>query len=274
TKMNLDQIFDYILKKPQNYPGKHLESQPRTNPSYKPLEPKAQFHIIFKATSEYILEKMKDGKGVNIPDFGAFTFEVFSDWIKPAQHSNFDITKDLDEQRTDRKHVHKIRPCFIPNQKFKYALNRYPGKEEISAPKSQHSIYQKGFGMTFCNAGPIAASCFLGKDVVQSAHYAFISAVQDLTTLGYSLVIDLQFVKIMVQQYNLKYQYRQDIIEQLNRKQYELKLRKSDTPSSEHWTTTYQQKWGQSSLNTLLKRPNSRQVRDYYEKTLALKIMS
>lgn len=38
--------------------------------------------------------------------------------------------------------------------------------------------------MTFCNAGPIAASSFLGKDVVQSAHNAFIQAVSDLTALG------------------------------------------------------------------------------------------
>lgn len=48
--MNMDAIFEWILKHPINYPGKHQESQPRTNPAYKPLEPKAQFHIILKAT--------------------------------------------------------------------------------------------------------------------------------------------------------------------------------------------------------------------------------
>lgn len=72
---------------------------------------------------------------------GAFTFEVSSDTVKPAQHSSFDITKELDEQRLERKHVHKIRPCFVPDQDFKYALARYPGKEEITTPQSQHSIY-------------------------------------------------------------------------------------------------------------------------------------
>lgn len=40
---------------------------------------------------------MVDGKGVNMKNFGAFTFEVFSDLVKPAQHSGFDITKDLNE---------------------------------------------------------------------------------------------------------------------------------------------------------------------------------
>ena len=28
-------------------------------------------------------------------NFGAFTFEVFSDTVKPAQFSGFDVTKDL-----------------------------------------------------------------------------------------------------------------------------------------------------------------------------------
>ena len=54
--------------------------------------------------------------------------------------------------------LHFTRPCFIPDRPFKSSLQRYPGKEEISAPKSQHSIYQQGFGMMFCNPGPIAAS--------------------------------------------------------------------------------------------------------------------
>lgn len=88
-------------------------------------------------------------KGVNIKNFGAFCFEVHSEVIKPAQHSNFDVNKNLEEQRMERKHVHKIRffffspcssyyhffserPCFIPNQPFTYSLQRYPGKEEIS----------------------------------------------------------------------------------------------------------------------------------------------
>jgi len=43
--MDIDQIFNWILTHPKNYPGKHQESQPRTIPSFKPLEPKSQ--VIF-----------------------------------------------------------------------------------------------------------------------------------------------------------------------------------------------------------------------------------
>ncbi|KAM3139420.1 Aconitate hydratase mitochondrial [Paramecium bursaria] len=288
--MNLDDIFDWILSHQQNYPGKHQESQPRTVQSYKPLEPKAQvfqiyqiqFHIVLKSTAEYIKEKLFDGKvyikynqqGVNLKEFGAFTFEVLSDFIKPMQHSNFNMSKELEIQRAERKHIHNIRPCFVPDNAFKYFLARYPGKEEITKPKSQHSIYQQGFGMNFCNAGPIAASCYLGKDVVQSIHQAFIKAVHDLTRLSHDLHIDFGFIKVSVVSRDLKYKYQQGFVNQLNQQEYELKLRKSDLATSQHWSTSYEEKWAKSSLNQMLTRPNPNKVQESYEKTMALKIMS
>ncbi len=59
--MNNDDIFTWyfisnsrIVKHPDNYPGKHLHSQARTYEAAKPLDPKAQFHLILKAMGEYI----------------------------------------------------------------------------------------------------------------------------------------------------------------------------------------------------------------------------
>jgi len=37
----------------------------------------------------------------------------------------------LDSQREERKHNHKIRPCFVPDKKLQDVLSRFPGKEEI-----------------------------------------------------------------------------------------------------------------------------------------------
>jgi nucleoid DNA-binding protein len=119
------------VKHPNNYPGKHQASQPRTYEAAKPLDPKAQFHLVIKSMGEYIRENMQAGKGVNYKTFGAFAFEVNTDLVKPAQLSNFDITKDLDNQREERKHNHKNRPCFVPDQKFQNVLLRFPGKEEM-----------------------------------------------------------------------------------------------------------------------------------------------
>eukprot|EP00919_Chromeraceae_sp_WS-2016_P077050 GHVR01182328.1.p1 GENE.GHVR01182328.1~~GHVR01182328.1.p1 ORF type:complete len:131 (+),score=10.92 GHVR01182328.1:3577-3969(+) len=127
---------------------------------------------------------MEAGKGINYRGFGAFSFEVVTDLVKPAQLSNFDITKGLEGQREERLHNHRIRPCFVPDAKLSDVLLRYPGKEEIDKPKSQHSIYQKGFNMIYCNPAPIAYSCSLNREVAESALNTFARAVCDLSELG------------------------------------------------------------------------------------------
>ena len=62
--------------------------------------------------------------------------------------------------------------------------------------------------MVFCNPEPIAAACFVARDVVKSAIDAFTSAIIDLTTLNHNLQIMLGFVKLVVNQKTLKYFYK------------------------------------------------------------------
>jgi len=272
--MDIDQIFSWILTHQKNYPGKHQESQPRTLPSFKPLEPKAQFHVIFKALSEYIKENLTSGKSCNLKGFGAFSFEIDSSHVEPAIFSTIDFKKQLDEQRAERKHVHKIRPCFVADSKLKYLLSRFPNKEEITVPKSQHSIYQQGFGMVFCNPVPVAAACYLGKEVVASAIQAFIEAVGNLTQLGYNLDIDFGFCKVKINNRNLSYNYKTDFNQGLNQTSFESKIKKAEVSTSSFWKTSMQQKWTSSNLSQLFKQPDSGKVQTLSEKTLALKIMS
>lgn len=272
--MDIDQIFTWILTHKTNYPGKHQEAQPRTFQAFKPVEPKSQFHVIFKAIGEYIKENLTSGKSVNIRGFGAFTFEIESSLVQPAMFTTVDFRKDLDEQRSERKHNHKFRPCFVVDPQLKVLLSRYPGKEEISSTKSQNSIYQQGFGMIFCNAAPIAAASYLGKEVVSSAIQAFVTAVIDLTRLGYDMNIDLGFCKVRISGKNLSYAYRSDFVGQLNHTSFEKKIKKAVTPTSSFWKTTPEQKWAKSTLSSLFKVPNVAAVQTLNEKTLALKIMS
>jgi len=272
--MDIDQIFSWILSHAKNYPGKHQEPQPRTVPSFKPLEPKSQFHCIFKALSEYIKENLASGKSVNLKGFGAFSFEIDSSHVEPAIFSTIDFQKQLDEQRAERKHVHKIRPCFVVDTKLKYMLSRYPGKEEISAAKSQNSIYQQGFGMIFCNSAPISTAAYLGKEVVTSAIQAFVEAVANLTQLGHNLNIDFGFCRVTITNRNLSYSYKQDFSQTLNQTSFESKIKKAEVSTSSHWTNTMKDKWAQSNMSTLFKQPSPEKVQTLNEKTLALKIMS
>jgi len=95
------------------------------------MEPKAQFHVIMKATSAFIKDRMEKATSVYLKGFGAFTFQITTDFVKPAQHFGFDPSKDLNEQRMQRKHNHLLRPCILLDEKLKTVLQRYPGKDEI-----------------------------------------------------------------------------------------------------------------------------------------------
>jgi nucleoid DNA-binding protein len=272
--MDIDQIFSWILTHKQNYPGKHLESQPRTVQSFKPLEPKSQLHVIFKSLSEYIKENLSSGKSVNLKGFGAFSFEIDSSHVQPAMFSTIDFKKQLDDQRAERKHVHKMRPCFVVDSKLKYQLSRFPNKEELTSAKSQNSIYQQGFGMVFCNPAPIATASYLGKEAVDSAIKAFIEAVSNLTQLGYNLDIDFGFCKVKIVNRNLTYTYKQDFSQTLNETNFESKIKKAETSTASYWQTSMQDKWTASNLSQLFKQPDAEKVNVLAEKTLALKIMS
>jgi hypothetical protein len=76
-----------ILKNSDKYPGKHNHSTQRTSPNLKPLQPKAQMLIIWKALIEYVHNNLLAGRSVNIKKFGAFTYNVQTELPKIAQRS-------------------------------------------------------------------------------------------------------------------------------------------------------------------------------------------
>lgn len=74
--MNIEKIIEYILKQGNKYPGKHSSPTERTNPSQKPLEPKSQMLIIWRALITYLDNNLRKGVSVNIKKFGSFTFDI------------------------------------------------------------------------------------------------------------------------------------------------------------------------------------------------------
>lgn len=99
---------------------------------------------------------------------------------------------------------------------------RYPGKEELQKPKSQHSIYQKGFSMIFCNPTPIAQACSVSRETVSAAHDAFAKALCDLVDLGKSFEIRFpNFITIRVVNRDLTYKFSDDFVKRLNQTNYE-----------------------------------------------------
>ena len=84
-------------------------------------------------------------------------------------------------------------------------------KEELTKPKSQHSVYQKGFKMTYCNPIPIAASCYLPKNVIIDTLAAIFNAILDLINLGKNVNLKTGFCNLSFYGYNLSYTFNPDL---------------------------------------------------------------
>jgi len=117
SHMNISNIIDYVLKNAPAYPGKHNNSTERTGASQKPLEPKAQMLIIWKAMIQYLDNNLRAGRSVHIRNFGAFTFDIQTDLPNIASRQ-IDRDTDLQSTRMARKHLHHLRPCFVPDSNF------------------------------------------------------------------------------------------------------------------------------------------------------------
>lgn len=106
---------------------------------------------------------------MNVRKFGAFSFDIQTELPKIQMRSMSPKAKDIWTMRKERKNIHHLKPVFVVDPFLQTHCSRFDGKEKFSPAKSQHSIYQKGFRCIFANPVPVAASCGLGKDVVQDA---------------------------------------------------------------------------------------------------------
>jgi len=111
----------------------------------------------------------------------------------------------------ERKNIHHLKPVFVVDPVLQYHLVRYPGKEEISPAKSQHSIYQRGYRTIYANPVPIASAACLGKDVVVDALSTIFLAVQDLIKLDKDINLAFGFGNVRCSHRNLSVVFANDL---------------------------------------------------------------
>ncbi|CAM6002425.1 unnamed protein product [Sphagnum balticum] len=128
--------------------------------------------------------------------------------------------------------------------------------------------------MIYCNPVPIAAACYLDKEVTEAILSSFAHAVGDLTELGKSLDFSIGVASIKIVNKHLTYSYSSNFAKQLNDIEYEKNLKKSLKETKAHWEEGYNDKWGKSGLSQLITKPSLDETNKLYEKGLALKIMS
>ena len=264
-----------IIKNKARFPGRHLESCERTTPSFKPLEPKSQLLVIWRATCEYIKEQFCKYKGINIRGFGAFTYEVKQTLPRLGIDFNQAKTKTFEELLLEKKSRHIMRPCFVIDPRFLPILTRFNNKEELTKPKSQSSIYQKGINMTYCNPIPIAAGCCLDPRVVEDGLKAIFNAVYNLISIGQNVFLKTGFCNINFVNRDLSYSFSPEILNMVkDLPSSEAKFVRGITPINKTWRTSFTSKWANSTLSTMLERPRCDLIKTIDNKSQMLKIMS
>ena len=264
-----------IIKNKDRFPGRHLESCERTTPSFKPLEPKSQLLVIWRATCEYIKEQFCKYKGINIRGFGAFTYEVKQTLPRLGIDFNQAKTKTFEELLLEKKSRHIMRPCFVIDPRFLPILTRFNNKEELTKPKSQSSIYQKGINMTYCNPIPIAAGCCLDPRVVEDGLKAIFNAVYILISIGQNVFLKTGFCNINFVNRDLSYSFSPEILNMVkDLPSSEAKFIRGITPINKTWRTSFTSKWANSTLSTMLERPRCDLIKTIDNKSQMLKIMS
>lgn len=160
------------------------------------------------------------------------------------------------------------------DDQLKYVLSRFANKEEISPSKSQHSIFQKGYRCIYANPVPVASAAMLGVDVVKDALATLFLAIQDLIKLDKNIDLAFGFCNVRFTGRNMKTVFLSDLNRTVGHAKFEEQMVRQRSPVSTLWTTKYEDKWGKSTLGSLVKKPNNVVSNTLNEKTAALRIMS
>ena len=121
--------------------------------------------------------------------------------------------------------------------------------------------------MIYCNPVPIAAACLLGKDVVTEALNTLFLAVQDLVKYNRDINLQFGFGCVRIVGKDLRVAFAQDFVESIQNKHFEKNMKRSITPVSQIWKTSYTKTFAGSTLGTLIKKPNPEVVSTLNEKT-------
>jgi len=249
------QLVAHVLENPKYYPGPHNVSQPRTSQGLSQLDTTRQTLLIWDATCNYIRECLEQGRSVNVPNFGAFTFE-------PVLLDN----AGFDQSFRATKETVQLRPCFCVNGALKETLYRYPGKEEIRTTPNAGSVYQSGGRVVFLNAKPIAAGCYYNQDVISSTIKALFQGVIDLVKREYNVQLDFNGSKIIIEKRNLHVKFSPS----LTRSVQNTTQRRKSNPISNVWKHANLS----ASMMNFIERPSSPEVVAMRNRTAHLSILS
>ncbi|CBZ52038.1 conserved hypothetical protein [Neospora caninum Liverpool] len=180
-------LVEHVLRLPLQYPGPHQESQGRVTEELAPTDPTRQLLLIWDAMCDFLSEKLQQGKGVTIKDFGSFLFERRIEVTPPK-------IPELGHAAGEKE---VVIPRFVVADTLMKELTRQHPKEDIRRQHISGSIYQTK-RMTALNPVPIAAGCYMRRDLVASAVTSMFRAIIDLVRTNYDLELNMKFATIRI----------------------------------------------------------------------------
>ena len=128
--------------------------------------------------------------------------------------------------------------------------------------------------MVYCNPVPIASACLLGQDVVADVLNSIFLAIIDLVKYGKDINLAFGFCNVRMTGKSMNTVFSENFKETLLNKNFEQSMKRSVSPVSSLWRTSYTKTFAQSTLGTLIQKPNPDLVQTLNDKTMALKLMS
>jgi hypothetical protein len=94
----------------------------------------------------------------------------------------------------------------------------------------------------------------VSTEIVKDGLQAIWAAIIDLIKLDNDINLNFGFCRIVVDDRNLKVRFRSGFETEIKGKDFEVKMKRSVSPCSTFWKTSYKKEWTKSNLGSLLKK--------------------
>lgn len=101
----------------------------------------------------------------------------------------------------------------------------------------------------------------VSKDIVKDGLEAFWAAIIDLIKQDQDINLNFGFARIVIDDRNLKVRFRSGFASEIKGTDFENKMKRSLSPCSTFWRTSYKKEWGKSSLGQMLKNTQTGYLR-------------
>ena len=187
--VQLPQLLEYVLERPEKFPGIHNIPQERTSKTLPLMDTNRQMRVVWESTCSYIKSVLLSGKSLYVDGLGSFTFSA--DW------SGQQKTHALKSTSPSPAHSPTLSPVFLPCRSLLAALPQ-PPQDKPAIPPKPGSSFQQGIRMSYLNRAPIARSCHYSEKLVGDVLKTIFQAAAEIAGAESKVELDLRFGVLLI----------------------------------------------------------------------------